>query len=155
MAIEIHETNFNNPNREANGVVMTVHYGDSQKAAISISGIPRMSPGEFLGELKSLAATIQSAVHNPVSEIIAEPVEQSGRLIYPGPAPFYLERTQNASAKYAESGVEITVNSIVDGHGPLPVSTRFQLSVRAADELATGLLRAIADADFQGRNPQH
>jgi hypothetical protein len=146
MAIEIHQTNFNSTDREANGVVMTVHYGDTQKAEISISGIPRMSPGEFLDELKSLAATIQRAVRNPVTEIVAEPVEQSGRIICVGPSPFYLERTQTASAKYVGSGVEVTVNSIIDGHGPLPVPTRFQLGAKAADGLATALYRAVAEA---------
>jgi len=29
MAIEIHLTSFNSPSREANGVAMTVHYGDT------------------------------------------------------------------------------------------------------------------------------
>jgi hypothetical protein len=145
MAIEIHETNFNSPDRDANGVVMTVHYGDTQKAAISVSGIPRMSPGEFLGELGSLATTIQKAVLSPATEIIAEPVEQSGQLVYLGPSPFYLERVQSASAKDVGGSVEVSVNTIVDGHGSLPVPTRFQLSVRAAEELAKALLRAIAE----------
>jgi hypothetical protein len=150
MAIEIHETNFNSPDREANGVVMTVHYGNTQRAAISVSGIPRMSPGEFLGELGSLATTIQKAVLSPATEIIAEPIEQSGQLVYLGASPFYLERVQSALAKDVGGSVEVSVNSIVAGHGPLPVSTRFQLSVKAADELATGLLRAVAEAALSG-----
>jgi hypothetical protein len=146
MAIEIHQTNFNSPSRNANGVVMTVHYGDTQRAAISISGIPKMSPGEFLGELGSLATTIQKAVLSPTTEIIAEPVEQSGHLVYLGPPPFYLEGVQTASVAHVSGSVEVTVNSIVEGHGSLPVPTRFQLSVRAADELSQALLRAVADA---------
>jgi hypothetical protein len=144
MAIEIHLTSFNSPSREANGVVMTVHYGDTQKALISVSGFPKMSPGEFIGELGLLAAAIQWAGRNPAEEIIAEPVEQTGRLIYVGPPPFYLERTQTASAKYVGSCVEVTVNSIVDGQGPLPVPTRFQLSAKAANVLAMSLLQAVA-----------
>jgi hypothetical protein len=146
MAIEIHQTNFNSPSRDANGVVMTVHYGDTQRATISVSGIPRMSPGEFLGELESLSTAIEKAVQNPTTEIIAEPVEQSGHLAFLGPPPFYLERVQTASAEHVGGSVEVTVNSVVDGHGPMPVSTRFQLSVRAADDLATRLLRAVAQA---------
>jgi hypothetical protein len=145
MAVEIHATNFDSPSREANGVAMTVHFGDTQKAEILISGIPRMPPGEFAGQLGLLAAAIQWAAANTAKEIFAGPTE-SGRIIYLGPAPFYIERAQTASAKYVGSGVEVTVNSIVDGHGPLPVPTRFQLGAKAADGLAMELLRAVAEA---------
>jgi hypothetical protein len=143
--IIMHSTNLNSPDRHANGAVFTLEYSDQRKAEISLSGIPRMSPGEFRNELELLASAIDRAVKNH-DEITGDPEGQPGRVIFLGQPPFSISRAQSGSARDVGGAVELTVKAIVDGQGPLPVEIAVPLTADQALTIGGRLLGAAASA---------
>jgi hypothetical protein len=64
------------------------------------------------------------------------------KIIFEGEGPFGLPPTQSASATAKETVVEVTLNILVDGQGPVPVPIRTAMTWQTAQRLADHLLDA-------------
>jgi hypothetical protein len=68
------------------------------------------------------------------------------KIIFQGMAPFDLGVAQSAKAYgHTNNGVTVTINAILEGHGPMPISLKFQMVESVARQLADALM-AAADA---------